>query len=156
MALCRDSFTQYLYLQDFRNTANICRSSSIRNGRGSSQSPAQDSFLGLCYGIQLNLRTRQKDSPPPKVHGKHFTHTSVNSTSQSKSKTDLSICCKCYPEMKGKKVQLLFYVNRLITKIQVNQDQRHLDYLICSLSCPSKAASYDRLDLMRQIYCVGI
>lgn len=43
----------------------------------------------------------------------------MSSTCQSKSKTTL--CCKCYPEMEGKKVQLLYYVtfNRLITKIQV-------------------------------------
>lgn len=66
---------------------------------------------------------------------------------------------------KVKKVRLLYYINfdRLITKIQVNQDQRHiasfiqhLDYLICSLSCPSEAGSYDRVDVMKQIYHVGI
>lgn len=164
MALCRDSFIQYLHLEDFRNTVNTGRSPSIRDARGSSQSPAQYSFPGLGSSTQLNLRTRQKKTSP-KVYGKCFPDRTTNSISQNNPKTNLSVCCKCYPEMEGKNVRLLYYINfdRLITKIQVNQDQRHitsfiqhLDYLICSLSSPSEAGSYDRVDVMKQIYHVGI
>lgn len=127
----------------------------------------QHKILSQGWGFQHTAKPWDlaKGESSPEVYGKCFPDRSTTSTSQNNSKTNLPICCKCYPEMEGKKVRLLYYINfdRLITKIQVNQDQRHitsfiqhLDYPICCLSCPSEAGSYDRVDLMRQIYHVGI